>query len=305
MTYLLEHINEQAARDPAGFIARAEKHYHRQVEETAASIAACMYQRPVVLLNGPSSSGKTTTARLLCQALNTHGVGAVAISMDDYYRTRSEYSIPVDDEGVYDFESPLCMDLPLLSDHLQRLADGGEIDVPHFDFEKQSRTEEVTSLRLHPDEVAVIEGIHSFSDAVTGGLGDKATCLYLSVSSSVIMSDGTTLEPEMLRFMRRAIRDRNFRGASVEATLRQWRSVRRGERLYIAPYQYHTTQSIDSYLPYEGCILMHMLEREIQGREEELRAVGLHEVYQAIGCFSAIDYQPYLPENSLLHEFIG
>ncbi|MCB6364772.1 nucleoside kinase [Intestinibacillus massiliensis] len=305
MTYKLEQINDQAARDPKGFIEGSERRYHTQVEQTAASIVACMKQRPIVLLNGPSSSGKTTTARLLGEALMGHGVHAEVISMDDYYRTRSEYQIPKDEEGVDDFESPLCMDLPLLNDHLQRLAAGEEICVPHFDFEKQSRTDEVECLSLDPDEVAVIEGIHSFSDTITGGLEDKATCLYLSVASSVSLSDGTVLAPEMLRFMRRAIRDRNFRGAPVEATLRQWRSVRRGERLYIAPYRHHATQYIDSYLPYESCILMQMLQAEIAGREEEMRAVGLHEVFRAIGCFAEIDYQPYLPENSVLHEFIG
>ena len=305
MTYQLKHINERAANDPKEFISCSEQRYHMLIEETAASIVASMHQRPIVLLNGPSSSGKTTTAGLLCEALLNHGIHAEVISMDDYYRSHCDYIAPVDDDGIVDYESPLCMDLPLLNDHLQRLASGEEIEVPHFDFEQQRRTKEARRLHLEKDEVAVIEGIHSFSDTITGGLEDKAVCLYLSVAGKLLLPDGTTLQPEMLRFMRRAVRDRNFRAAPVEATLRQWRSVRRGEALYIDPFKHHATQTIDSYLPYETNILMQMLQSEIKDREEELRAIGLHEVFRAIGHFEPIEYGPYLPENSLLHEFIG
>lgn len=305
MIYQLEQINERVMTDPRGLIEESEHRYHDEVEKTARDLVSGLREKPILLLCGPSSSSKTTTAGLLGKALLQDGVHAEVISMDDYYRSRADYTIPVDEEGVVDYESPLCMDLPLLHDHLERLADGQEIEVPSFDFETQRRTDKVRTLRLDSDEIAVIEGIHSFSDTITGGLEDRANCLYLSVASSMALADGTILRPEMLRFMRRAIRDRNFRGAPVEATLRQWRSVRRGETKYIDPYRYRATQEIDSYLPYESNILMQMLRNDIMNREEELKAIGVHEIYQAMKQFTPIEYLPYLPEDSMLHEFIG
>lgn len=305
MTYTLEEINHRARTDPKGLIEMSEAAYHERIESTVSLLAQQHKQRPIILINGPSSSGKTTTAKLVGKAFLQHGLHAVVISMDDYYRTRTEYDIPKDEEGMDDFESPLCMDLPLLNDHLQRLAAGEEIMVPRFDFQKQSRTQEVEHMRLGPDEIAVIEGIHSLNDVITGGLEGRANGLYLSIESEIAISDDEVLSPEMLRFMRRAVRDRNFRGASVHTTLLQWRSVRRGEGLYIAPYRHHAPLSIDTYLAYESSILMNQLQGELAQSGREMRAAGLGPVFQAIGRFEIIDFEPYVPANSILHEFIG
>lgn len=305
MLYSIEDINREAKTDPKGFIERCEAAYHDYIEKTVELLARRQKEKPILLVNGPSSAGKTTTANLIGQSFVKRGIRTEVISMDDYYRTRGSYIIPKDEYGLDDLEAPECMDLPLLHEQLAQLAAGEEIQMPQYSFAEKRRTEKTKSVRLGADEVAIIEGIHAFNSVLTGGLEDKSTGLYLGVESQVMLKDGKVLTADLLRFMRRAVRDRNFRGAPVQATLRQWRSVRRGERLYIAPHVHHATLSIDTYLPYEGCILMNQLQGEIAHSEDVMRDEGLGALYDAIGSFSLIDFEDYVPENSLLREFIG
>ena len=303
--YQLNWINTQAKQDPANFIRRSEEKYLDQIDRVADSLAAAQAEKPIALLCGPSSSGKTTTADRLRRALLRRGIHVETISMDDYYLSRGEYEMPWDEENqVYDFESPLCMDLPLLHDHLAKLARGQEIQIPTFDFAQKRRTDQITSLSLEPGELVVIEGIHAFNSILMGGLERHATGIYISVASSV-EAEGWSLPAEQLRFCRRAVRDANFRGAPVEATITQWKSVRRGERLYIDPYRAFATHTIDSYLPYETCVLMDVLRGQLLDKKEALQHAGLETVCYAAPVFQRIDYQPYIPEASVLHEFIG
>lgn len=304
--YQLNNINRQAVSDPKGFIEACEAHYRQQIIDTAEKLAARQSVCPIILLNGPSSSGKTTTADRLSRALGKLGIHTERISMDDYYLTRGAFTMPWDEENnVADLESPDCMELPLLHDHLVKLAAGEEISIPTYDFENKRRTETVQTISLDPGEMAIIEGIHSFNDVITGDLEPLATCVYISLASEVALPEGGVLAREQLRFCRRAVRDANFRGATVEQTIAQWRSVRRGERLYIDPYRHHAALEIDSYLPYESCILMNELAQTFAQSADALRAAGLEEICAAAGRFEPVDYAPYIPETSVLHEFIG
>lgn len=305
VNYDIAWINEQAANDPAGFIARSEAHYQAQISNVAEHLAVRHKTCPIVLLCGPSSSGKTTTADRLRRALNAHSIYVHTISMDDYYLSRDSYELPWDDENeVYDFESPMCMDLPLLHDHLERLAKGKQITIPTFDFAQKSRTEEYKKLKLGMDEMVIIEGIHAFNDVIMGGLEQFSTGIYISVASDVQM-DEWVLTPDQLRFCRRAVRDAKFRGAPVEATIQQWKSIRRGERLYINPFRASASHVIDSYLPYETCILMNRLNGNMKNHLTEMEQAGLRGVIEAAGSFVPIDYLPHIPDSSVLHEFIG
>ena len=304
--YTLKYINHRARYDAMAFIRECEQAYHEQVLYAAEVIAQNSVHKPIVLINGPSSSGKTTTNDRLAKALEAHGIHAEMISMDDYYRSVGTYEMPPDPEnGVPDLESPDCMDLPLLSQHLAQLAAGEEIVLPRFDFATHTSIPEARVLRLDPDEVVLIEGIHSFNPVIMGDLAHTATGIYLSISSTVVPEEGPRLEPYMLRFLRRAMRDSLFRGSPVGETLRQWNSVRRGERLYIAPYRGQANLTVDTFLPYELCILMQHLTPQLGRYRKKLAAADLAPLAGVLGQVAPVDYADLLPEDSVLHEFIG
>ena len=304
--YTLKYINHRAECDAEAFVNDCEEHYHRQLHLVADQIAANCKRKPVVLLNGPSSSGKTTTNDRLGRILELAGIHTHMISMDDYYRTSGTYDIPFDEEnGVNDLESPECMDLDLLRDHLTRLVAGEEIMVPRFDFETRTSHHNERAVQLHKDEIVMIEGIHAFNPVIMGDLEKHATSVYLSVASVLLTDRNVRVEPHMLRFLRRAMRDSLFRSSPVEYTLKQWNSVRRGERLYISPYRGQADLTVDTYLPYETNILMQYLSEKLQGEECMLEQADLAPLSAILDKVSPIDYKPYMPEDSVLHEFIG
>lgn len=304
--YTLKYINHRAECDAEAFVNDCEEHYHRQLHLVADQIAANCKRKPVVLLNGPSSSGKTTTNDRLGRILELAGIHAHMISMDDYYRTSGTYDIPFDKEnGVSDLESPECMDLDLLRDHLTRLVAGEEIMVPRFDFETRTSHRNERAVQLHKDEIVMIEGIHAFNPVIMGDLEKHATSVYLSVASVLLTDRNVRIEPHMLRFLRRAMRDSLFRNSPVEYTLKQWNSVRRGERLYISPYRGQADLTVDTYLPYETNILMQYLSEKLQSEEKLLKQADLAPLSAILDKVSPIDYKPYMPEDSVLHEFIG
>lgn len=304
--YTLKYINHRAECDAEAFVNDCEEHYHRQLHLVADQIAANCKRKPIVLLNGPSSSGKTTTNDRLGRILELAGIHAHMISMDDYYRTSGTYDIPFDKEnGVNDLESPECMDLDLLRDHLTRLVAGEEIMVPRFDFETRTSHRNERAVQLHKDEIVMIEGIHAFNPVIMGDLEKHATSVYLSVASVLLTDRNVRVEPHMLRFLRRAMRDSLFRSSPVEYTLKQWNSVRRGERLYISPYRGQADLTVDTYLPYETNILMQYLSEKLQGEGKMLEQADLAPLSAILDKVSPIDYKPYMPEDSVLHEFIG
>lgn len=302
-TLKLSEINERSRHDAAGFVQECEEQYAKTIEQVARQVLDA--GKPILLLNGPSSSGKTTTARRIEHQLECMGVQTHAISMDDYYYSRHAYVIPTDEEGNLDLESPLCMDLPMLSEHLKQLAAGESIEVPHFDFMTRCRTEERTEVRLGKDEVAVIEGIHSLNDVITGGLKDSSIGVYMAVGSQLEVASSGLLAPHKLRFIRRAVRDCYFRNSPVSETIEMWKSIRRGERLYVHPYIKNAAARINTYLPYEDCYLAGILAPWIQNCESLLEQAGLSDVPSILSQIEQIKDKTLIPKNSLMCEFIG
>ncbi len=301
----LDEINGRMRRNPAEFIAACELSYTNVIESVAERICENGSDRTILLLNGPSSSGKTTTARRIRDAIERKGVRSHSISMDDYYLSRNEYSVPKDEDGKNDLESPLCMDLPLLSEHLAALCEGATIEVPKYDFMTHRRADDREEMRLNKGEIAVIEGIHALNDVVVGAVKQNAIGVYMAVGTEVVISRQQRLAPHVLRFVRRAIRDKNFRDSPIPETIDMWRSVRRGERLYIRPYISSADFIVNTYLNYEDCVLMNQLRADAELYHREMADAGLSDLVGALELFEPLEDMSLIPEQSIMHEFIG
>ena len=301
----INEINERCRRDPAAFIEESERSYTNVIESIADCICENRYDRTILLLNGPSSSGKTTTSHRIRDAIERRGICSYAISMDDYYLSRGSYIVPKDEEGHDDLESPLCMDLPMLSEHLAALVRGETIEVPTYDFMLHIRTDEVKKVRLEKGEIAVIEGIHALNDVLMEKVRESSIAVYMAVGTQLVLANDWRLAPHVLRFVRRAIRDKTFRDAPIPETIHMWRSVRRGERLYIRPYIPSADFIVNTYLPYEGCVLMNQLKLDAEPYHQEMIEAGLKDLVRALDQFEEISDFSLIPNNSIMHEFIG
>lgn len=300
--YDIETLRRQLVEDRAGLIAAAEAAYEQKVESLAGHLAAQSGERPVILLCGPSGSGKTTTAHRLKEALRRRGHRAKTLSMDDYFLPASSPDLPRDENGQIDFESPYRLDIPLLSEQLERISACQSVDIPQYDFPTQSRIAS-RPFQREPGEFVILEGIHALDPRVTGAAIDFSAHLYISVRRRLRLPDGSTLHPNYIRLMRRLLRDRRERGRSFAATLDLLPSVTRGEEDHILPFKRLADWEIDSFLPYEPALYAAFLTRETLPVEGKHRALCL----QLLDCLERLPpVRPdEIPARSLLREFVG
>ena len=304
MAYQLQEINGRIRQDVTGFLEECDGEYGLKVARAADRIIQNMKKSPVVLLSGPSGSGKTTTAQKVEEELERRGINSHTISMDNYFKSLDVRTAPRTEEGDIDYESPKLLDMDLLDEHFTALAKGEEILIPKFAFARQMRDTAVTPLRLGKDEVAIFEGIHALNDDIAGR-HPEATCMYISARSNVCDGDVLRFKGTWMRLTRRAVRDYNFRGTGVEATLAMWANVRRGEKLYISPFKGRADIIIDSSLPYEVSVMKHYakpLLEAIPARNE--RHQELLDLIEGFRWFEEIDPALVAPD-SLIREFIG
>lgn len=305
MAFELSKINERAISDPKGFIEECDGAYQEKVSRAADRIANNLKNSPIVLLSGPSGSGKTTTAQKIRDELTKRGVNTHSIAMDNYFRSRGSYEVPLTAEGEPDLESPLCVDMELLNEHFTMLEKGRTIIVPRFDFTRQMRILDPRyTLCLGQDEVAIFEGIHALNDDITN-LHPDAFKLYISARSNVESLGELCFKSTWMRLVRRTVRDSLFRGANASATLAMWANVRRGEKAHISPFKDKANLKFDSSFPYEVCVLKNLatdLFAAIPGGVEHY--AELHRILSAFTRFKDID-PGLLAPDSLLREFIG
>lgn len=305
MTYDITEVNRRLAEVPEQAIALWEQAYRDQISQTAEAIADNRRQSPVALLAGPSGSGKTTTATRIQQQLVRRGVPAHLISMDNYYLSRSDPDFPKLPDGSPDLESPLGLDISLLNEHFAILETGGDIDVPIYDFPTHSRLANQT-LRMDASQgdVFIFEGIHALNHLFTEK-HPNAYRLYVSPEDGFSLNGSPFCPPELLRLMRRVVRDERFRGASAEYSLRLWANVLSGERQHILPFRKGANRRITTTLPYELGVLGAFARPLLEGLPTDAvcreQADGILALLPHVTPVPAI----LVPEDSILREFIG
>lgn len=258
----------------------------------------------IVLISGPSSSGKTTFCKRLQVQLTTNLLHPVGISLDDYCLNRED--TPKDEHGEYDFESLYALDLPYFNKDLKKLLSGEEIDLPTFNFETGQRVFKGKKLKLRENSILVIEGIHALNPELTEFIDDKYKYrVYVSVLTSISLDNHNWIPTTDNRLLRRIIRDYRFRGYSAEDTINRWPSVRRGEDKWIFPYQENADAMFNSAMLYELAALRKFAEPILAQVPESSKANA--EAYRLLRFLRYFNYIPTeeLPGTSLLREFLG
>ena len=276
-------------------------------EKKMANIADDIIKRDkvkVVLIAGPSSSGKTTFAHKLGIQLRLNGLKPVTMSVDNYFVERQDN--PKDENGNYDFECIEAIDTKLFNEHILKLLNGEEIDVPTFDFELGTKKYDGKKMRLKDDQILVIEGIHCLNDKLTSLIPkEQKYKIYISCLTVLNMDFNNRISTTDSRLIRRIVRDHQFRGYTALHTLRMWDSVNRGEEKNIFPYQEEADIMFNSSLIYELAVLKDFaipLLKEIDNTNPEYseakKLLSLLEYFESVPA-------EYVPTNSLLREFIG
>lgn len=258
----------------------------------------------IVLISGPSSSGKTTFCKRLQVQLTTNLLHPVGISLDDYFLNRED--TPKDEHGEYDFESLYALDLPYFNKDLKKLLSGEEIELPSFNFETGQRVFKGKKLKLRENSILVIEGIHALNPELTEFIDDKYKYrVYVSVLTSISLDNHNWIPTTDNRLLRRIIRDYRFRGYSAEDTINRWPSVRRGEDKWIFPYQENADAMFNSAMLYELAALRKYAEPILAQVPESNKANA--EAYRLLRFLRYFNYIPTeeLPGTSLLREFLG
>ena len=279
-------------------------------EKALGNLADRIYERHrdggarIVLISGPSSSGKTTFAKRLGIQLSILGMRPVLVSLDDYFVDRDK--TPRDADGEYDYEALEAIDLRLFNDHLQRLFAGESLPVPRYDFITGKRQWHDNPLRLDDRSVLIVEGIHGLNPRLTPSIPDHMKFkIYISCFTSVAMDNLSRIATTDNRLLRRMVRDNATRGHNAQATLARWESVRRGEEKHIFPYQENADVMFNSSLFYEISVLRPYAERILREVPDTVPEYGeAKRLLKFLDNFIPID-PAEIPPTSLLREFIG
>lgn len=292
-----------AAREPEEFIMEGERTYADRLAAASELIYKNREEKPIVLISGPSGSGKTTSATRLARLLEHKGCKAHTVSMDNYFLPMHMNEKARDKDGKIDFESPQRLDIELFKDHLGKLIRGENIDVPSFDFAEQARH---AGMPLHCDkgDIVIIEGIHALNPLLTGDFDDSTTGVYVSVRTRIRSGDDL-LHPSKIRLMRRLMRDKLYRGRSLADTFEFFKSVERGENLYIMPYKHRADIDIDTFIKYEAPVYRDILLPELEKAAGEYSDYASYaDIEMFLKLLAPID-KDLVPPQSLIREFIG
>ncbi len=276
-------------------------------EKKIAHIADEIQSRPdlkLVLIAGPSSSGKTTFSKRLSIQLMANGLKPYPISLDDYFLDREK--TPKDERGEYDFESLYALDLPFFNSQLRTLLSGGEVELPRFNFQKGVREMSGKKFRLEDRMILILEGIHGLNPELTAMIGERYKFrIYVSAMTTILLDAHNYIPTTDNRLLRRIVRDYKYRGCSALDTIRRWPSVRAGEDKWIFPYQEEADAMFNSALLFELAVIrgqaLPLLERVPENVPEYSEAYRLRKFLR---YFEPVE-EDEIPPTSLLREFVG
>lgn len=258
----------------------------------------------LVLISGPSSSGKTTFSKRLSIQLMTNGLKPYPISLDDYFVNRND--TPLDENGKHDFESLYAVDLPFFEEQLTTLLNGGEVELPCYNFTTGKREMSGKKLRIDEHMILIIEGIHALNPALTPHIpNENKYKVYVSALTTILLDNHNYIPTTDNRLLRRIIRDYKYRNYSAEETIARWPSVRAGEEKWIFPYQENADAMFNSALLFELAVLKDYVEpvlRKVPNRCPEYSEA--HRLLRFLNYFVSVQDKE-LPPTSLLREFLG
>jgi uridine kinase len=300
------NINKVIQNGQAANLIRIAEALH---EKKYARIADKIVEKKskIAFISGPSSSGKTTSAKRIAVQLRVAKKRPHIIELDNYFVNRED--TPKDENGEYDFESIHAIDIKLFNSQLNDLLDGKEVNIPRFDFISGTRKFYVTdTIKIDENDILIVEGIHGLNPDLTTVPENKIFRIYASALTSVSVDENNRIPTTDNRLVRRIVRDAATRGYSATDTIRRWRSVRRGEDRNIFPYQENADIMFNSSLIYELCVLRKYVEpllRKVSPSSPEF--VEALRLLKFIGYFESIDAkdEETIPPTSVLREFIG
>ncbi len=298
-------LNEIIAKKKSGdFIRIAEAFHEKKIAQLADTVSAQRDHVKWICIAGPSSSGKTTFSKRLAVHLRVNGLRPVTISVDDYFVNRDQ--TPKDETGQPDFEHIETIDLQLLNDHLARLDNGEEVEMPKFNFEIGAREYKGHKLKIEPDQMVIVEGIHALNPRLTETVPPEHKFkIYISALTQLNLDANNRISTTDNRLIRRMVRDHQFRGNSALGTLHMWPSVRRGEKKWIFPFQKEADAAFNSALDYELAALRTPAEpllREVKPYHPQYAEA--RRMLNFLECFLHIPISQ-VPATSILREFMG
>ena len=281
----------------------SEALHEKKIAQLADHIAERTSTR-LVLIAGPSSSGKTTFAKRLCIQLRVNGLKPQVISLDDYFVNR-EFT-PLDEYGKYDFESIDALDTKLFNEHIAKLIAGEEVEIPTFNFVTGKREYKGNKMQIGEEDILVVEGIHGLNEKLSYSIPkENKFKIYISCLTQLNVDYHNRIPTTDTRLLRRMVRDNQYRGISAEQTLELWSSVRRGENKNIFPFQEEADIMFNSVLIYELCILKPKVEALLFGISRTSPYYGeAKRLLKFLEYFLSADTAT-IPYNSILREFIG
>jgi len=282
----------------------SEALHEKQIAEIADKISSRRQQIHLILIAGPSASGKTTFAQRLKIHLMVNGLNPIPISMDNYYLDRE--SIPLDEEGQRDLEAISTIDIELLNEHLSRLIQGQQVEIPFFNFKKGEREYRGNLVSISDQQPLIIEGIHGLNEQLTPMIPKiNKFKIYISALTQLNLDSHNRIPTTDTRLIRRIVRDRQFRGASIGDTLTMWSSVRRGEEKYIFPFQEMADVMFNSALTYEMAVLKPYIMPLLNNIDtNDIHFTEANRLKKFMKYFVEMDGTS-IPATSIIKEFTG